>query len=160
MLLNHPFTHWSRCGHRTRQSSYLKTYLNLKMNLKTPQADSTYRVSPQENAGVWFQAEFFLSPVSSSVPLPRQLCAYVWCVHGKVSVMEQDLACAHKWSRNLNPDKLAVFTGCHGHGRCQNIDTARWLEDNTMSSMKQDVLSALSSADKQQFLCIQSALHR
>lgn len=85
------------------------------MNLKTPQADSRYRVSLQENAAVWFQTAF---------------------VHGKVSVMEQDLACTHKRSRNLNPDKLAVFTGCHGHRRCQNIATARWLEDNTISSMK------------------------
>lgn len=126
------------------------------MNLRTPQAESRYRVSLQENAAVWFQAAFFLSPISSSVPLPRQLCAYVWCVHRKVSVMEQDLACTHKPSRNLNPDKLAVFTGCHGHCRCQNIDAARWLEDNTISSMKQDVFfgSAVISADKQQFLCI------
>lgn len=128
------------------------------MNLKTPQADSRYRVSLQENAGVWFQAAFFLSPISSSVPLPRQLCAYVWCVRGKVSVMEQDLACAHRRSRNLNPDKPAVFTGCHGDCRCQNIATARWLQDNTMSSMKQDVffVSALISADKQRFLCVKN----
>lgn len=131
------------------------------MNLKTPQANPRYRVSLQENAAVWFQAALFLSPISSSVPLPWQLCAYVWCVHGKVSVMEQDLACAHKQSRNLNPYKLAVFTGCHGHCRCQNIAAARWLEDNTIiSSMKQDVffffVSALISADKQQFLCIKT----